>query len=283
MAEVDGEFKSQTPSVLGNPVHETAGRDGTDVQDPPLSPASHPPFSPTLGKVVSSAEGSERSEGSEDMTEAQMQENEARMRMQENDEARIQENLVSFITRLEASRSSIIHGAPAFRVLRGFGRVLRRSRYSPEKLYKLGNEVSSIDEFWSHSWHGSTLWKIWLFLMLKNGVAACVTGTVAAIVLASLSHMRILPGYSKEPFYDETGFTGEYHFAPWANLGGNLVALLTLLFWPSRDRVFVDRVCIHQGDQGLKAEALLNLGVFLRKSKKLIVHAVGVSLKSQLF
>ena len=38
-----------------------------------------------------------------------------------------------------------------------------------------------------------------------------------------------------------------YRFSPWAQVFGNLAALLTLLFWRSKTEVFVDRACIHQG------------------------------------
>ena len=33
---------------------------------------------------------------------------------------------------------------------------------------KQPEEVTSIDEFWSHSWHGRVSSKVWLLLMLKN-------------------------------------------------------------------------------------------------------------------
>ena len=38
-----------------------------------------------------------------------------------------------------------------------------------------------------------------------------------------------------------------YRLSPWAQVFGNLAALLTLLFWRSKTEVFVDRACIHQG------------------------------------
>ena len=43
-----------------------------------------------------------------------------------------------------------------------------------------------------------------------------------------------------------------YRFSPWAQVFGNLAALLTLLFWRSKTEVFVDRACIHQGFLGKK-------------------------------
>ena len=58
---------------------------------------------------------------------------------------------------------------------------------------------------------------------------------------------------------------------PLGLLGGATSILLALLFWRSNDRIFLDRVCIHQENAQLKLEGLLNLGAYLKRSKSLVV------------
>lgn len=179
--------------------------------------------------------------------------------------------VANVMSTLQPTRDEVLRGVAAFHVLKDFGKIFRRRHHDYGKLYGLGRQMEWIHEFWSHSWKGSPLAKIWLLLMLKNGIAALVIGSCIALILAILSLMGYLPGYNKVPLYVEPEFAGEYHFAPWANLGGNLSALVTLLLWRSRDQIFIDLVCIHQQDPQLKAEGLLNLGAFLKRSKQLIV------------
>lgn len=139
------------------------------------------------------------------------------------------------------------------------------------ELYSMSFQVDFIDEFWSHSWHSIVFLKVWLLLMLKNGRAACVGGTLVATLVAYLSYADVLPGWYKEPRLQGPGYSGEFRFSPWANLSGCATALLLLLFWQSSSKVFVDRTCIHQGDGRLKAEGIINLGALLKKSRTLVV------------
>ena len=47
----------------------------------------------------------------------------------------------------------------------------RSQKLSPsekEYLFKQSQPVSSIDEFWSHSWHGRQRWKVWSLLFLVH-------------------------------------------------------------------------------------------------------------------
>ena len=48
-------------------------------------------------------------------------------------------------------------------------------------------------------WRSGKFWKIWLLLMLKNGLAACLVGTLVAFIATVLSFMDYLPGIYKEP------------------------------------------------------------------------------------
>ena len=71
-----------------------------------------------------------------------------------------------------------------------------------------------------------------------------------------------------------------YRFSPWAQVFGNLAALLTLLFWRSKTEVFVDRACIHQGFleknnwRGMHAKTNL-LGFNSKGSWKFAPHAAS--------
>eukprot|EP00439_Symbiodinium_sp_Y106_P057624 s2570_g8.t1 len=179
--------------------------------------------------------------------------------------------VVRAVSDMDSSDASFIRAAPAWAILRSFGQVLRGSKLDPEELYSLSSQVDSIDEFWSHSWQSIWFFKVWLLLMLKNGRAACVGGTLVALVAGYLSYTDLLPGWYKEPRVQGPGYSGEFRFSPWSNLTGCASALLLLVFWQSSSKVFLDRACIHQGDPRLKAEGILNLGAILKKSRSLVV------------
>ena len=115
---------------------------------------------------------------------------------------------VDFLALLQVTRPEVLRAVPAFQVLWRFGQVLRGT-WRPEKLYNLSQQAESIDEFWSHSWHGSVHWKIWFFLMMKNGLAACLVGSLLASVMAFLCVMQYLPSWKTEPLRKTKGFDGE--------------------------------------------------------------------------
>ncbi|CAE7526110.1 unnamed protein product [Symbiodinium sp. CCMP2592] len=179
--------------------------------------------------------------------------------------------VISAMSVMESTDDSFIRAAPAWAVLCWFGLALRRRKLDPNHLYSMSSQVDSIDEFWSHSWHCSGLLKVWLLLMLKNGRAACLGGTLVAVLVAYLSYADLLPGWYKEPRIQGPGYSGEFRFSPWSNLSGCASAVLLLIFWQSSSKVFLDRACIHQGNARLKAEGILNLGALLKKSRTLVV------------
>ena len=116
--------------------------------------------------------------------------------------------VVSFISSLAPMGPHTLRAARAGAVLGGRGSVLR-SKWKAEPLYELSGVAESIDEFWCHSWHGSTTWKI-CCLIFKNGTPAFVVASLVAIMLASLSFLDFLPGWDKEPSYPTDGFTGQH-------------------------------------------------------------------------
>ncbi|CAE7335371.1 unnamed protein product [Symbiodinium necroappetens] len=107
-----------------------------------------------------------------------------------------QEIVVKAVSSMDSDTgASFVRAAPAWAILKSFGQVLRGSHMDPEELYSLSSQVDSIDEFWSHSWQSMLFFKVWLLLMLKNGRAACVGGTLMALVVGYLSYTDILPGW----------------------------------------------------------------------------------------
>ena len=189
-------------------------------------------------------------------------------------ESQVLSSIVGVVSGMQLQKPELLRAVPAWRVLRNFGRVLRDSSVNSRKLralFLLSAKVPFIKEFWSHSWHGRQSMKIWLLLMLKNGLPAVCVGTFAAFLAAGLSYLEILPGWYKAPRIQSPGFSGEFRYSCWALFSGVVASLLTLLLWRSGDRVFLDRVCIHQGDDVLKAQAILHLGAFLKSSKTLVV------------
>jgi len=181
--------------------------------------------------------------------------------------AKVLSNIVS----QELADPNLLRATPARVVLRNFGRILRGSAMDPDKLYQLSYTVTSIDEFWSHSWHGRVSSKVWLLLMLKNGLAACIGSTAVALLATWLSIMEFLPGWYKEVRIQVEGDRGEFRHSPWALILGSATGLLILLLWQPRGGVFVDRVCIHQGDERQKFLGVIHMGAFLKRSRKLVV------------
>ncbi|CAE7765408.1 unnamed protein product [Symbiodinium sp. CCMP2592] len=190
---------------------------------------------------------------------------------QSQEEARIPisdvyERAASYIADFQATRGDIIRATPCYEALRGFGWAFRFPKAAD---YHRSFPTDKIQEFWSHSWHGSALRKISTVMVQKNGLAAISAGTLASLLLVCLFVAGYLPGYERAPF-QQTG-RDSYLFGIWGMVGGTLVAIVTLIGWQCRTPIFVDVMCIHQSDPGLKSEALLSMGAFLQSSESLHV------------
>ncbi|CAE7510404.1 unnamed protein product [Symbiodinium necroappetens] len=64
---------------------------------------------------------------------------------------------------------------------------------------------------------------------------------------------------------------GSHHECRWCTLLGNAAYYLTLLLFPRRRMVFLDRACVMQSDEALKAEAVVSMGGILKSSKSMLV------------
>ena len=153
--------------------------------------------------------------------------------------------LKDFLASRKVTRPEVVRVTQARHALWRFGRVLReghtgRSRYHQSEVRQ------HIEQFWSHSWHGNTVSKILVLLVAYNGLPAVLFGSAAFVTTRVCIEPKLGPFPMKNTL-------------AWSMLPGILLASLTFLFWPSRRRVFLDRICIHQTDELLKAEGMLNL------------------------
>ena len=176
----------------------------------------------------------------------------------EDDEIQIQIDLLKdFLERLEITRPEVVRVTQARYALWWFGRALREGHSGPDRYHQ--SEVRQhIAQFWSHSWHGNKMSKILLLLVVYNGFPASLVGSAVFV------SVRICIDPELELFPMK-------HTAAWSTLAGIVLSGLTILMWPSRRRVFLDRICIHQKDERLKAEGMLNLAALLKHSRSMLV------------
>ena len=176
------------------------------------------------------------------------------------------ENIVAeHIAALEPTRPDIIRAAPASaavaccaKPLRGFG---GRSFFHYSKPISRNTRIK---EFWSHSWHGPRWMVVMTVLLLNNSLAALVISTLVSFLLGLFYAMDRLPPL--EGFIEFNGLA-----SGWSQWGGMVSYILTLFFWPSRKKIFLDLLCIDQTNESEKQDALLSMGAFLKRSESLIV------------
>lgn len=155
---------------------------------------------------------------------------------------------VEFISQMRATREELIRGIPVFRFLQEAPRLALRGRM--RSLYQYSRISRELDEFWSHSWR-APLWKKYVtVLYLNNIIPALVVGMLSAF-LGGLGFLTgVLPRWED----------GSHHECRWCTLLGNAAYYLTLLLFPRRRMVFLDRACVMQSDEALKAEAVVSMG-----------------------
>lgn len=181
------------------------------------------------------------------------------------------EKLAIFLSEQRATSAEMLRAVPARKVLQRCGMHLwsqKRSASQKAKLFEHSKPVTSIDEFWSHSWHGKQRWKVWCLLYVKNAWPALFVSTAAAALMALFFAFELLPGWVKTSNYAPP----EPHaYGAWACWTGVLTYLSMMILWKPRADVFVDLFCIHQANPRLKAEGLLSLGAILKNSESMLV------------
>eukprot|EP00929_Paragymnodinium_shiwhaense_P041408 TRINITY_DN21503_c0_g1_i1.p1 TRINITY_DN21503_c0_g1~~TRINITY_DN21503_c0_g1_i1.p1 ORF type:complete len:604 (-),score=38.45 TRINITY_DN21503_c0_g1_i1:144-1955(-) len=157
--------------------------------------------------------------------------------------------------------SVLLRAVPLPEVLKGFGKRLSAADGTASD-YELSKKVGEIDCFLSHDW-GTGRWQKFLslcyFFNLKSAVTvSCLCAVPLAWIGASSGITSKLGGLARLvcPFV----YFGTFMF------GRRLSSLFT-----TPDFVFLDKVCIHQTDDTLKAGGINGLAGFLRASRRLLV------------
>eukprot|EP00913_Durusdinium_trenchii_P032334 g30275.t1 len=163
--------------------------------------------------------------------------------------------IVEFMSRMEPTRAAVMRATKWSRVLSWGGYVFRAKR--GRNFYQLSFEVKHVEDFVSHSWQTSPWKKVLLLLVIQNGRAAGLVGTVAALLMAILWHFHSLPAWT----FTRWSHTG-MPFSFWSSSVGFLTALVTLFSWRKQSSVFVDRVCV---------EGIISLGAILKSSSSMLV------------
>jgi len=123
--------------------------------------------------------------------------------------------------------------------------------------YRHSREVEVLDAFLSHSWQAPAFAKH-LMLCLEYRWKPSVLVGLAAAVLGTLAC----------PLQLATEV--QYYIA--LAVGCGLVALLfTMLVWPCRQMMFLDKACIDQVDAEAKSDGIQSIGYFLSRSRRVIV------------
>jgi len=165
--------------------------------------------------------------------------------------------VVDHVAHLHPLRADLVRCLSARRALWAYGRALRQPTEHANMLYEHSRETESIEEFWSHSWHGPIWSKVLTLLILKNGLAAMVIGSLAALTGCLLMFFEMLPIYG--------------NVVLWSNIFGVFACALTLLLWPSGTGIFLDIGCIKQSNAKLRTQGLLSLGGILKNSKNFLL------------
>lgn len=77
-------------------------------------------------------------------------------------EPTVMDQLAIFLSEQRATSAEMLRAVPAEKVLERCGTHLwsqKRSTSQKAELFEHSKPVTSIDEFWSHSWHGRQHWK----------------------------------------------------------------------------------------------------------------------------
>ncbi|CAE7650308.1 unnamed protein product [Symbiodinium sp. CCMP2592] len=170
----------------------------------------------------------------------------------------LEQLLATFVSRLQPVSTKSVRAVRTHEALRWFAQALRApTGVMAEKSF----ETTEIDEFWSHSWHGRKWNKALTAMYLKNGMLATAVATFMSVVLAFIVGAGLLPPrFQEEPIYPFSSW--------WCSVAGSLLFCLVLVFWRPWQKIFVDVLCINQGSEDEKSQAILSMGAILKCSEK---------------
>ncbi|OLQ07847.1 hypothetical protein AK812_SmicGene8688 [Symbiodinium microadriaticum] len=169
----------------------------------------------------------------------------------------------ALIVRMEPVRPDIIQAVPAYEVVRRCGRVFR-ARNKHQHYSRVSFQTAKIEQFWSHSWHGPKWNKALTAIYLNNGMVAAVVATLVSFVLMFLHAYRFLPALRfGEKLYPSRSC--------WISVTCIVLYYMIMFLWRPQQKIFLDALCIQQGDSRSKALGLVSMGAFLRASDSLVV------------
>lgn len=176
------------------------------------------------------------------------------------------DRLATWMTMMEVTRPDVLRATHCHRLLQRFGHVLRKPR--SKNFYEWSFVVHEIDQFLSHSWHGNHVRKAMILILIKNGLHACILGTLAALFMSVLVFFHHLPDIPRLAIFQTDSAE---RTSIWSLTTGMLVSSATLLLRRPQQTVFLDNICIDQSSELSKAEGILNVGAFLRRSNSMLV------------
>ena len=164
------------------------------------------------------------------------------------------------LARMALTRKEMLRATQARHVLWRFGKTLRAGPFAKSQ-YQLSEEVTQVRQFWSHSWHGNVWAKICLLFVVSNGMPAMFISLLLATSLPFLLFHLTVQADDPDVCF----------IWPTQQLIGSLICGLTFLLWQPRKKIFLDKICIHQSNQSLKMEGLLNVCAVVKHSKSMLV------------
>ncbi|CAE7224505.1 unnamed protein product [Symbiodinium microadriaticum] len=178
-----------------------------------------------------------------------------------DEESEPSKSIATFLALMTPVSDESIRSAAAYLPLRNFGEPLRKS---DDGWYHLSEPAAQIDTFWSHSWHGNDLCKIFTLLVIYNSRQAMVIASFGALLASFLYAGQLLPGW------DVDAHDALFN-SVWALVVGTVFYLVLLFAGRPRERVFLDIVCIDQKDRSRKREGTRSISAFIKRSKSMIV------------
>ena len=89
-------------------------------------------------------------------------------------------------------------------------------------------------------------------MMLYNGLPSVLLGTFTALVMAILYSCSLLLGM--------ICFGADHHrWSTWSLASGFVIAVLAFVLWRPQQQVFLDRICISENNDDLKAASMFSL------------------------
>ena len=163
---------------------------------------------------------------------------------------------------MDVINPEVLRVTPAYRAFERCAQALRVGKDGD--LYFKSEKSDKVSTFWSHSWRGGHRGKIMTLMTFYNEAPAVILGSLVAVLMMFLFGFADLPAW----YRIESNGVG---YARWSLCSGFLATSMAMLFWRPQDRVFLDKICIHEKDLTLKTQAIFSLAGLLKKSDLMLI------------